>query len=74
MTAGAEPLPLPEHRVALWVRVADCPEVAVGTARSVADVPRLLRAIADRWEFGLLLDSSAPGRHATGGADVPGAR
>lgn len=54
MTEDWEPLappePPPEHKVVLWCRIEDGRQAAVGSARSMRDVPSLLRMIADRWE------------------------
>lgn len=45
----------------LYVRVGDRPEQPVGMVRSIADVPRILRAVADRWEANLTADALETG-------------
>jgi hypothetical protein len=52
----APPQPPPDHPIRLRITVAAGPEVAVGTARTMRDVPPLLRTVADRWEAGCLID------------------
>jgi hypothetical protein len=55
--ALAPPQPPPDHPIHIRV---DLPEwnAVVGTARSMRDVPHLLRAIADRWEAACPEDDS----------------
>ncbi len=38
------------HRIGLYMRVDDGPEILVGTALCGQDVPRLLNAIAGEWD------------------------
>ncbi len=43
-------VPPADHRVHLYMRVDSERARMVGTARSVEDVPRLLRGIAESWQ------------------------
>lgn len=43
-------LPL-DHHVGLWMSVDDGEPLLVGTARSMSDMPHLLRAVAENWHL-----------------------
>lgn len=59
-------------RVKLYMRIEGEPEVPVGSAARVTDVPELLRDLADRWaavcddELDLLAGRACPCRHDNG--------
>ncbi len=47
--------PPASHTVHVFMRIEGEDEIMVGTARSAADVPKLLRAIADEWHRKILV-------------------
>ncbi len=53
----------PAGHVKVYMRVDCDPEVCVGSARTVADVPALLQAVADEWHRKIVLADEARERY-----------